>query len=168
MKSGRGRKPKPLELIKLQGNPGKRPIPTDTPQPIKLFNVPDAPAHLDIIGKEIWNYLAPRLVKCGIITEIDIYVLENCCVALSIARKAAHELQKTSLIFASKNEDGSNKSVHKTPYLSVWREALAEFDSNGAKLGLSPSDRVRLRGIGKKEEDEFDEFLKTGKAANDR
>ena len=168
MRSGRGRKPKPLELIKLHGNPGKRPIPTDTPQPDKLYNVPAAPIYLDEIGKEIWNYLAPKLVKIGIMTELDIYVLENCCVALSVARKASKELQESALVCATKNEDGSNKSIQRTPYLSVWREALSEFDSNGAKLGLSPSDRVRLRGLGKKEEDEFDEFLKTGKAANGR
>lgn len=166
MKPGRGRKPKPLELIKLHGNPGKRPIPHDTPQPDKLFNIPEAPSHLDEIGKEVWEYLSPRLVKCGIMTEIDIYTLENCCVALAIARRAAKELKEASLVFACKNDDGSSKSVQKSPYLAVWRDALSEFDSNGAKLGLSPSDRVRLRGIGKKEEDEFDEFLKTGKAAN--
>jgi P27 family predicted phage terminase small subunit len=99
-------------------------------------------------------------------TEIDVYTLENCCVALSIVRRAAKELIEKNLIFQTKNEDGSLKAVHRTPFLSVWRDALSEFDSNGAKLGLSPSDRVRLRGITKKEEDEFDEFLKTGKAAN--
>ncbi len=81
-KPGGGRKPKPLELLKLLGNPGKRPLPTDTPQPAKLFNMPEAPSYLDAVGKEIWEYLAPRLTKCGILTEVDIYTLENCCVAL--------------------------------------------------------------------------------------
>lgn len=154
----RGRPKKPLELLKLLGNPGKRPLPTDTPQPEKLYNVPPPPAYLDAVGKEVWEYLATRLVKCGIMTEIDIYTLENCCVALSVARRAARELQNESLIFATKNEDGSNKSVHKTPYLSVWREALDEFDSNGAKLGLSPSERARMHinyDANKNKEQEF-------------
>lgn len=166
MKPGRGRKRKPLELIKLQGNPGKRAIPKDTPQPDKLYNIPEAPNTLDRVGKEVWNYLAPKLIKCGIMTEIDVYTLENCCVALSIIRKAEKELLKKPLVFQTKDGEGNLKAVHKTPFMGIWRDALSEFDSHGAKLGLSPSDRAKLRGVGKKEEDEFDEFLKTGKAAN--
>ena len=154
----RGRPKKPLELLKLLGNPGKRPLPTDTPQPKKLYDIPAPPAHLDVIGKEIWEYLASRLTKCGILTEIDIYTLENCCVALSIAKKAAKELQESPLVYSTKNKDGSNKSVHKTQYLTVWREALAEFDNNGAKLGLSPSERAKMHvnyDANKNKEQEF-------------
>ena len=161
MKSGRGRKKKPLELLKLLGNPGKRPIPTDTPQPQKLYNIPEPPAYLDLIGKEIWEYLAPRLVKCGIMTEIDIYTLENCCVALSVARRAAKELLEKNLVGFVKNEDGSLKSVQRTPYLTVWREALSEFDSNGAKLGLSPSERAKMHVNYDANKDKEQEFFQT-------
>ena len=155
----RGRPKKPLELLKLLGNPGKRPLPTDTPQPEKLYNIPEAPAHLDLIGKEIWEYLSPRLTKCGILTEVDLYTLENCCVALSVARRAAEELQRAnSLIFQAQNEDGSLKSIHKSPFLAIWREALSEFDRNGAKLGLSPAERAKLHI---KPNDKEQEFFKT-------
>ena len=144
----RGRKPKPLAILKLTGNPGKRKMPYDTPQPTKLNCIPDAPAHLDEIGKEIWVHLAGELVNSGILTEIDVFALENCCVSLSIARRAAKEMQDNKLVYARKDEDGNIKDIKKTPYLAVYTEALSVFDSNGAKLGLSPSDRVRLKGVG--------------------
>lgn len=163
-----GRKPKPLELIKLQGNPGKRKIPTDTPQPDKLYDIPRPPKNLNKIAKERWKYLAGRLSKCGILTDIDLDTLEVCCSSLSIAREAAEKLSEDGLTIETFNENGSLRERKKSPYLSAFCEALIIFDKFGAKLGLSPSDRVRLRGIGKKDEDEFDEFLKTGKAANGR
>lgn len=162
----RGRKPKPLELIKLQGNPGKRAIPKNIPQPCKLYDIPTAPEYLNEIAKERWNYLAPKLVKCGLLTDIDIDTLEQCCVSLSVARMAAKKITENTLVLTMMNDDKTLKYAQKTPYLTVYTEALSIFDKYGAKLGLSPSDRVRLRGIGKKEDDDFDKFLKTGKAAN--
>lgn len=157
----RGRKPTPPEILKLRNNPGKRKIPEDIPQPKKIVDALPAPNYLDETGKEVWDYLAPKLVRCGILSEIDIYTLENCCVALSVARKAIKELSSRPLIYVN-----STGTAQKTPFMAVYRDALDIFDTNGSKLGLSPSDRVRLKGITKKESDEFDEFLKTGKAAN--
>lgn len=162
----RGRPPKPTELLKLLNNPGKRKIPTDTPQPDKLYNIPRPPKGLNKTAKERWKYLAERLSRCGILTEIDLDVLAACCSSLSIATDAAEKLSEEGLTIETFNENGSLREKKKSPYLTVFCEALMIFDKFGAKLGLSPSDRVRLRGIGKKEDDEFDEFLKTGKAAN--
>lgn len=164
----RGRPPKPIELLKLLNNPGKRKIPTDTPQPDKLYGIPRPPKNLNKIARNRWKYLAGRLSKCGILTDIDLDFLEACCSSLSIAREAAEKLSEEGLTIETFNENGSLREKKKSPYLSAYCEALIIFDKFGAKLGLSPSDRGRLRGIGKKEEDEFDEFLKTGKAANGR
>lgn len=164
----RGRPPKPIEMLKLLNNPGKRKISTDTPQPDKLCNIPRPPKKLNKIAKERWKYLARILSKCGILTEIDLDTLEACCTSLAISRMAAEELSEDNLVIETFNADGSLRETKKSPYLSVFCEALTIFEKFSAKLGLSPSDRVRLRGIGRKEEDDFDKFLKTGKAANDR
>ncbi len=165
MRSGRGRKPKPVELKILQGNPGKRPIPNDIPQPEKLYTAPEAPAWLDDYAKEIWNDLALKLTKAGILSELDINVLAYYCSAASICIMARKRIEDKTLIMTFKNEDGTLKHAQKSPFITVYREALDDVIRLGAQLGLSPSERVRLRGIGKKETDEFDEFLKTGKAA---
>ena len=154
----RGRPKKPLELLKLLGNPGKRPLPTDTPQPAKLYNIPPAPEYLNTIAKERWNYLAPKLVKCGILSDIDLDILEQCCVSLAIARMAAMKISENTLILTMMNDDKTLKYAQKTPYLTVYTEALAIFDKYGAKLGLSPSERVKLHinyDANKNKEQEF-------------
>lgn len=161
-----GRPPKPLALRLLEGNPGKRKIPKDVPMPTKLHDIPNPPEHLNENAKEHWAYLAGKLQICGILTEIDVYALEHCCVALAIAQNASKKINETGLILTLKNEDGSIKTAIKSPYLAVYTESLMLFEKYGSKLGLSPVDRMRLKGIVKQEKgDEFDEFLRTGKAA---
>ncbi len=161
----RGRKPKPIELRILQGNPSHRPLPKNIPQPEKLYNIPEVPIYFDKDAKEIWNYLTPKLINCGILSDIDIYVLENCCFALSLMRRARKELTSSPLVIVNKNTKGKLKSKQRTPYLTVYREALELFDSSGARLGLSPADRIRLRGLDKitDKDDPLQDFLKNGK-----
>lgn len=158
MKPGRGRKKKPLELINLHGNPGKRPIPEGIPQPEKLYDVPPAPEYLNNIAKEIWNKIAPELVRIGVLTKIDVYTLEQCCIGLSIARMAACKINEETLIYSSKGKVG------RTPFLIVLRESLDLFQTYGANLGLSPADRMRLKEIKEPQKDNpLQEFIKHGK-----
>lgn len=161
-----GRPPKPLALRILENNPGKRKLPEDIPKPISLHDIPAPPEHLNENAKEHWVYLASKLKSCGILTEIDVYALEHCCTALAIAQEASRKINETSLVLILKNEDGSLKTAVKSPYLAVYTEALLLFEKYGSKLGLSPVDRMRLKGVCKQDKgDEFDEFLRTGKAA---
>ena len=161
-----GRPPKPLALRVLEGNPGKRKMPRDIPQPIKMFSAPDPPDRLNEVARDHWIYLAKKLQICGILTEIDVFALEHCCTALSIAQNASKKITETGLVLTIKNEDGSLKTAIKSPFLAVYTEALMLFEKYGSKLGLSPVDRMRLKGIVKEGKgDEFDEFLRTGKAA---
>lgn len=161
-----GRPPKPLALRILENNPGKRKMPKDIPNPEKLHDIPTPPEHLNENAKDHWVYLASKLKSCGILTEIDVYALEHCCTALAIAQDASRKINETGLIYATKNDDGSIRAAIKSPYLAVYTEALMLFEKYGSKLGLSPVDRMRLKGICKQEKgDEFDEFLRTGKAA---
>lgn len=159
MRPGRGRKPKPVELKILQGNPGKRPIPDDIPQPEKLYTVPEAPAWLDDYAKEIWNDLALKLTKAGILSELDINVLAYYCSAASICIMARKRIEEKTMIMTFKNEDGTLKHAQKSPFITVYREALDDVIRLGAQLGLSPSERARLHI---KKDDEKEDFFKQG------
>lgn len=161
-----GRPPKPIALRVLENNPGKRKMPKDVPMPTKLHDIPAPPDHLSGVAKEHWIYLAKKLQVCGILTEIDVYALEHCCTSLAIAQNASIKINETGLVMSIKNEDGSLKTAIKSPFLTVYAEALMLFEKYGSKLGLSPVDRMRLKGVCKQDKgDEFDEFLRTGKAA---
>lgn len=161
MRPGRGRKPKPVELKILQGNPGKRPIPDDIPQPGKLYEIPEPPKYheLDAVAIEIWNDLAPKLTRTRILTDHDLNTLAHYCTASSICIMAKKKITEHTLILTFKNEDGTLKHAQKSPFITVYREALDDVIRLGAQLGLSPSERARLHI---KKDDEKEDFFKQG------
>jgi len=77
--SNSGRKRKPTAWKKLEGNPGKRPLPANEPQPTLLDGVPLCPAHLVGDARAEWNQVAPELVNCGILSRVELSLLELYC-----------------------------------------------------------------------------------------
>ena len=67
--SGRGRKPKPTKLKLLHGNPGKRKINDKEPDPDVC--IPDMPDFLSELAVAEWEYIAPKLERLGLLSEID-------------------------------------------------------------------------------------------------
>jgi phage terminase small subunit len=63
-----GRKPKPSALRLLEGNRGKRPVNDKEPTPQIGC---DKPSFLTGRPSEVWDELAPRLTRLGVLTETD-------------------------------------------------------------------------------------------------
>lgn len=73
-----GRKPKPTFLKLLQGNPGKRELPQNEPQPAKPKGaVPKAPRHLSDPARKQWRVVAKQLAGANILTELDAHALAS-------------------------------------------------------------------------------------------
>ena len=70
----RGPKPKPTALRILEGNPGRRPLNTNEPQP--PGGMPDPPEHIQGRALDMWHTLAPQLAACGMVTAVDAHALE--------------------------------------------------------------------------------------------
>lgn len=139
----KGRPPVPTALKILRGNPGKRPLNKNEPQP--EVEIPDCPPHLDEEAKAEWERLAAELAALGILTNIDRGVLATYCLSWSRWVKAELMVQKTGEILKSK--DGG---LYQNPYLAVANRAKDDLRAIGALLGLNPCDRVRLH-VEKKE-----------------
>lgn len=73
----RGRRPKPIRLKALTGNPGKRPLnPAElNPEP----NVPECPAELGPVAHREWDRLAGELGALRILTNLDRAALAAYC-----------------------------------------------------------------------------------------
>lgn len=80
----------------LQGNPGKRPINKNEPQPAKAGLEP--PKWLSPDAKKVWRQYAPKLQDLGLLTELDVEFFALGCVQLVAARagndKAVQEVQR--------------------------------------------------------------------------
>ena len=73
----RGRKPKPTSLRVIEGNPGKRPLNTREPKPVR--GAPTCPAHLSPTAKAEWKRLIGQLVELGMISLLDRAALAAYC-----------------------------------------------------------------------------------------
>ena len=135
----RGRKPKPVALKLIQGNPGKRKLNTSEPKYERPSNL-ECPDWLGDYGREMWGRVAHLLHDQGVLRVTDIQVLEAYCDAYDQFRKAQIAVNDDGVLM---EQDG--RTV-KNPAIAIVREASAAMMSFGATLGLDPMNRQRIVG----------------------
>ena len=82
----RGRKPTPTAIKELEGNPGKRPLNTKEPKPVK--KAPSCPKWLEPEAKKEWRRLAKQMEQIGILTEVDMAAFAGYCQAYARWKEA--------------------------------------------------------------------------------
>lgn len=131
----RGPAPKPAELRRLEGNPGKRRLNPRAPQ---ATGVPRCPAHLDDYGKTVWRRVVgampPRLY-----TAADREVLAAYCTAAALHRKAVLAIRREGAVAV-----GEGGAPYQSPWVGIANRQAGLIASLGSKLGLDPSSRSTL------------------------
>lgn len=89
----RGRPPKPTALKLVAGNPGKRPLNKQEPDPIYLQDL-TAPTWLPPDAAGVWDEMAPMAAKNKLLTEVDVQAFAMGCVSIAQYRLATGALVK--------------------------------------------------------------------------
>jgi len=139
-----GRKPKPTRLKIIQGNPGKRPLNKNEPQPERRLM--RAPSHLSEEAKKEWRYMAAKLFKMGLLTELDRPALAAYCQAYGRWVNAEKVLNEKGPLY--KTDTGT---IRQSPMLWVANKALEQMYKFLTEFGMSPSSRSRVQVVGKKD-----------------
>ena len=128
--------PFPQSEKDLSGNPGKR---DDGMEITTAQSSIDPPNHLSDLATEIWNEVAPEMVKAGLLTVLDRETLAVYCEEVATYREAKKDKRKTT-----KNARGGDQ-----PHPSVRRakDAAAMIQKLASDLGLTPASRRRLTGL---------------------
>ena len=82
-----GPPPTPTNLKLLRGNPGKRKLNTNEPDPAPA--IPPCPSHLDKVAKKEWRRISKELLALGIISKLDRAALGGYCDAYGRWAEAA-------------------------------------------------------------------------------
>lgn len=152
----RGRKPKPVALRLVEGNPGRRPLPKAKPKPAAIAprsvgrpkEAVAMPYGLDAEEKKIWKRLVAAS-PAGVLTRADEEKLTLAVKARRLYDMAdAHIAPETIL-----KEWGRGTRVHAA--IRIRREAAAEYAKLLSDLGFDPIARTRL-GIRDDEETPVD------------
>ena len=148
----RGRRPKATRLKVLAGNPGKRPLNGEEPQPKR--SIPRCPDHLDADAKKEWKRLTKELDEVGLLSDMDRAALAAYCVVY--ARWVRAERKVASLGAVLETADGN---LYQNPHLAVANQALDQMHRLGPLFGLDPSSRSRMHVQLPKKPSAFDKFL---------
>lgn len=138
-----GRKPKPIALRVLEGNPGHRPIPADSPEPELPAECPEPLSYLSRMAKIEWRRVAPELYRLGLLKGLDVQPLAIYCQAYADLRKAQEVLNKDGLTYIHVNKAGEeNLTVRPEHY--IVQACMKQIKAFCTEFGMTPSSRSRL------------------------
>jgi P27 family predicted phage terminase small subunit len=140
----RGRPPKPTAEKRRKGNPGRRPLPANEPQPPP--GRPPRPAFLTGRALEIFEHLAAELETTKILTTVDGYFLAAFAQRFATWEALEASLEKTGRILTYRDETGAVKWTAPDPATALAAKALEQAKTLGGLFGLTPADRARLGG----------------------
>lgn len=136
-----GRPPKPTNLLRIEGGlrTGRHDDREREPQPEG-----DAVPIVTLTGEALdaWEFLRPRLIQLGLASELDSHELTAMC-------EWWGEYRKWCVMEA---ENDYRRMVG-------MAAAYKQFRTIAAKFGLTPTDRVGLRGAGRTEQDELADLI---------
>lgn len=142
-----GNRPVPSKLKLLTGNPGKRPIKNDEPEPTR--GIPEMPEWLLEFpaAVETWEATSEIIDGMGVLTIADGVSLAAYCYLYSQIQQMAHEINVEGRVaYVSKMDSLGNEIMEakSNPKCNHLDKALSAFRQIEDRFGLNPSSRVRL------------------------
>lgn len=133
----RGRRPIPTRLKVLAGNPGKRPLNHDEPQPAP--EIPQSPAELGPVAKREWDRLVVELSQLGLMTNLDRAALAAYCGAYALWAEATENIQKYGTMVKSP----SGYPIQ-SPYVAIANRQAELMMRIASEFGFTPASRSRI------------------------
>ena len=152
----KGRKPMPLKIHRLNGNPSK--LKLDNIQcPESEARIPRCPEQLDDMAKKEWKRITRELHKIQLIGRIDMAAIAAYCCAYSRWIKCEEITKKGGMLV--KDDKGR---WHISPVLRIAEKALDQMKAFLVEFGMTPSSRARIK-VELKEQDSLTEQFLFGK-----
>lgn len=150
----RGPAPKPTELKRLAGNPGKRAL--DTSEPHYAAKAPPCPKHLTAEARREWRRISRELLAANLLQVVDRAALAAYCQAWARWVEAETVMADPKFRMVATTDKGYE---HVNPWFQVSTQALKQMKAFLVEFGLTPASRTRIQAPERTEADEFDEFI---------
>lgn len=114
----------------------------------------DSPPTLRGEPRKIWEIMAPKLCRLGLLTELDRHHLSRACRLEALGIRLLRRAEKEPI--ATTKSNGRQPSGEFTAALRAFEAA----DRWWARFGISPAERTRIKVDGDSgKEDQFKKFL---------
>ena len=138
----RGPPPKPTRLKVLTGNPGRKPLPSNEPQPEP--GLPRCPARFKGDSRKLWNQFARQLSACGIATKLDATALELLVDQHEAYTAASVQVLKTGPVWLERGESMIPKFTY-SPYWVQQQRAFKAMLTMLREFGMTPAGRASVK-----------------------
>lgn len=101
--------------------------------------LPSPPDHLTEAEKAEWRRIGKHLLEAGLLTKLDLDVLEAYCRAYVRWVEAEGQVRKYGTVIKS-----PNGYPIQSPYLAIANKAMEQMRSLMGELGLTPASRARI------------------------
>lgn len=157
-----GRPPKPTALKLLQGNPGKRPLPRNEPQPPAGAVKP--PTWLRGRARRLWRQIAPLLGEMRVLTTSDTQALGLLCDALAEYVVAREVIRQHGMTYECTTTSGGTM-IRTRPEVAIAADAWRRANTMLQQFGLTPSSRAKVQAAPEEETDPFEELFGSGRVS---
>jgi len=145
----------PTALKKLRGNPGKRPMNTDSDGKYSsMTSIGDPPSVF--VGNDVavqeWERLGPVLCNMGLLKDTDLAAFTLYCLAFSRWIQAEENVNKNGIVITAVGASGL-VSYKKNPAIQVAETYLSAMLRILNELGFTPASRSKVILPEDKEED---------------
>lgn len=137
----KGRKPIPDALKLLRGNPGRRPLNTQSPR--FAPGIPDKPDWLGPLAAEEWLRLVADPDGQRVLTKADAGILVAICTCYEQWRECLAMIQQLGRSYTVKDADG-NVRHRLRPEVLRYETALRQYVSFLTEIGFTPSSRSKI------------------------
>lgn len=132
-----GRPKIPTQLKIVNGNPGKRAINGQEPDP-EYLNDLTPPDYLSVGAKAVWDEIAQKLRTARVLTEVDVPMLHMACESIASYRRAVRKCE----------ERYTNGGIGEKDSIGYW-EMIKSMSFKQAmtalqQFGMSPAARTRI------------------------
>jgi P27 family predicted phage terminase small subunit len=132
----------------LRGNPGRRPINANEPQPEIPAKPPAPPAFLDDYARDEWKRVAPELHRLGLLTKVDTAALAAYRGAFSQWKTAVETMRRLA------GDDQIMKGLlvrtpggaTVNPLIWIVKGAARDMVRYAAEFGMTPASRPSIVG----------------------
>jgi len=129
---------KPTALRVLEGNPGKRALPKNEPEPRPI--TPEAPPYLSPLARRRWDELLPELEIIGTLTVIDGDLFACYCMAYADIVELTADVEE----FGRSYNVGLNGAQAARPEVGMLNRAKDDLRRFGAELGVGAASRTKV------------------------
>jgi len=134
----RGPSKTPTHLRLIRGNPGKRPINDDEPQPAR--GEPDVPEWFDEAQRAEWDRVTSELRGMGLLHRADRETIAGYCEAFAEFAACCVSLKNSGLV-----SESERYGLRPHPLVKIKNDAQRRFLALADRLGLNPSARTHIR-----------------------